>query len=51
MQGLPADTFKALSSGGLSDPAAVSRGPGTALRATAIGIAAALLGHFWETIC
>jgi biopolymer transport protein ExbB len=38
------DTFNALSSGGVSDPAAVSRGIGTALRATAIGIAAALLG-------
>jgi biopolymer transport protein ExbB len=38
------DTFNALSSGGVTDPAAVSRGIGTALRATAIGIAAALLG-------
>jgi biopolymer transport protein ExbB len=38
------DTFNALSSGGVSDPAAVSRGIGTALRATAIGIAAALRG-------
>jgi len=38
------DTFNALSAGGISDPAAVSRGIGTALRATAIGIAAALAG-------
>ncbi len=38
------DTFNALSAGGISDPAAVSRGIGTALHATAIGIAAALAG-------
>jgi biopolymer transport protein ExbB len=44
------DTFNALSSGGVSDPAAVSRGIGTALRATAIGIAAALLGLLGNNI-
>jgi biopolymer transport protein ExbB len=38
------DTFNALSAGGISDPAAVSRGISTALRATALGISAALLG-------
>lgn len=38
------DTFNALSAGGISDPGAVSRGIGTALRATAIGIAVALCG-------
>jgi biopolymer transport protein ExbB len=37
-------TFEALSSGGISDPAAVSRGIATALMATAIGIGTALYG-------
>lgn len=36
------DTFNALSSGGISDPAAVSRGIAAALIATAIGIGTAL---------
>jgi biopolymer transport protein ExbB len=38
------ETFTALAQGGVSDPAEVSRGIGTALIATAIGIATALLG-------
>ncbi len=38
------DTFNALSSGGISDPAAVSRGIASALAATAIGIGTALFG-------
>lgn len=38
------DTFNALSAGGISDPAAVSRGIGAALLATAIGIGTALFG-------
>ena len=38
------DTFNALSAGGISDPGAVSRGIGTALTATAIGIGTALYG-------
>jgi biopolymer transport protein ExbB len=37
-------TFTALSDGGVSDPAEVSRGIGLALTATAIGIAVALVG-------
>jgi biopolymer transport protein ExbB len=37
-------TFTALSQGGVSDPAEVSRGIGLALAATAVGIATALLG-------
>ncbi|HEX4153739.1 MAG TPA: MotA/TolQ/ExbB proton channel family protein [Steroidobacteraceae bacterium] len=37
-------TFTALSQGGISDPAEVSRGIGLALTATAVGIATALLG-------
>ena len=37
-------TFTALAAGGVSDPAEVSRGIGTALLATAIGIATALYG-------
>jgi biopolymer transport protein ExbB len=37
-------TFSALSAGGISDPTAVSRGIGTALQATALGIGTALLG-------
>lgn len=38
------DTFNALSAGGISDPAAVSRGIASALLATAIGIGTALYG-------
>ncbi|QHI97643.1 hypothetical protein GT347_06350 [Xylophilus rhododendri] len=38
------DTFHALSAGGVSDPSAVSRGIGSALFATAIGIGTALYG-------
>jgi biopolymer transport protein ExbB len=38
------ETFNALAAGGVSDPAAVSRGIGTALLATAVGIMTALLG-------
>lgn len=38
------ETFNALAASGVSDPAAVSRGIGTALIATAVGIATALLG-------
>ena len=38
------DTFQALASSGISDPGAVSRGIGTALFATALGIAIALVG-------
>ena len=38
------DTFNALSAGGISDPAAVSRGIAGALLATAIGIGTALYG-------
>jgi biopolymer transport protein ExbB len=38
------DTFNALSSGGISDPAAVSRGIAAALIATAVGIFTALFG-------
>ena len=38
------DTFEALSAGGISDPAAVSRGIAAALLATAIGIGTALAG-------
>jgi biopolymer transport protein ExbB len=38
------ETFNALAAGGVSDPTAVSRGIGTALLATAVGIATALLG-------
>jgi biopolymer transport protein ExbB len=38
------ETFNALAAGGVSDPGAVSRGIGTALIATAVGIATALLG-------
>jgi biopolymer transport protein ExbB len=38
------DTFHALSAGGISDPGAVSRGIGSALFATAIGIGTALYG-------
>jgi biopolymer transport protein ExbB len=37
-------TFTALSEGGVSDPAEVSRGIGLALTATAVGIAVALVG-------
>lgn len=38
------DTFLALSQSGMSDPAAVSAGIGTALYATALGISIALIG-------
>jgi biopolymer transport protein ExbB len=38
------ETFTALSQGGVSDPAEVSRGIGLALTATAVGIAVALIG-------
>ncbi len=38
------ETFSALASSGISDPAAVSRGIGTALYATALGISVALYG-------
>ena len=38
------DTFNALSSGGISDPASVSRGIAAALLATAVGILTALYG-------
>ena len=38
------DTFQALATSGVSDPGAVSRGIGTALFATALGIAIALVG-------
>jgi biopolymer transport protein ExbB len=38
------EMFNALAAGGVSDPAAISRGIGTALVATAIGIATALRG-------
>jgi biopolymer transport protein ExbB len=37
-------TFESLSAGGISDPAAVSRGIGSALQATALGIGTALYG-------
>ena len=38
------DTFRALAQAGVSDPGEVSRGIGTALYATALGIAIALVG-------
>jgi biopolymer transport protein ExbB len=38
------ETFSALAQSGISDPAAVSRGIGTALYATALGISVALYG-------
>jgi len=44
------ETFTALAQGGVSDPGEVSRGIGTALVATAIGIATALLGLFGTSI-
>jgi biopolymer transport protein ExbB len=44
------DTFDALSAGGISDPTLVSRGIASALRATAIGITAALLGLLGNNI-
>lgn len=43
-------TFTALSEGGVSDPAEVSRGIGLALAATAIGIAVALVGLVGHSI-
>ncbi|HYS68076.1 MAG TPA: MotA/TolQ/ExbB proton channel family protein [Paraburkholderia sp.] len=44
------DTFNALSAGGISDPGAVSRGIGSALFATAIGIGTALYGLLGHNI-
>src|SRR5579863_8874034 len=44
------ETFNALAAGGVSDPTAVSRGIGTALIATALGIATALLGLFGNNV-
>ncbi|WP_106476211.1 MotA/TolQ/ExbB proton channel family protein [Phytohalomonas tamaricis] len=49
------DTFKVLAEAGVSDPGEVSRGIGTALYATALGIAVALMGmvfhnHFQDRI-
>jgi biopolymer transport protein ExbB len=44
------ETFTALAQGGVSDPGEVSRGIGTALIATAIGIATALLGLFGNNV-
>ena len=44
------DTFSALSAGGISDPAAVSRGISAALLATAIGIGTALFGLLGHNI-
>ncbi len=44
------ETFTAFAQGGVSDPGEVSRGIGTALVATAIGIATALLGLFGTSI-
>ena len=44
------DTFNALSSGGISDPAAVSRGIAAALLATAVGIFTALYGLLGHNI-
>jgi len=43
-------TFTALAQGGVSDPGEVSRGIGTALIATAVGIATALLGLLGHNI-
>ena len=41
------DTFKALAVAGVSDPGQVSQGIGTALYATALGIAIAVIGMFF----
>ncbi|NNB30192.1 MotA/TolQ/ExbB proton channel family protein [Pseudomonas fragi] len=43
------DTFKALAEAGVSDPGEVSRGIGTALYATALGIAIALVGMVFNS--
>ena len=44
------DTFTALAQSGVSDPGAVSRGIGTALFATALGIAIALIGLIFNNL-
>ena len=44
------DTFAALAQSGISDPASVSRGIGTALFATALGIAIALIGLVFNNL-
>ncbi len=44
------ETFSALAQSGISDPAAVSRGIGTALFATALGIAIALFGLVFNNL-
>lgn len=44
------DTFTALAQSGVSDPGAVSRGIGTALFATALGIAIALFGLIFNNL-
>ena len=43
------DTFKALAEAGVSDPGEVSRGIGTALYATALGISIALVGMVFNS--
>jgi biopolymer transport protein ExbB len=43
------DTFKALAEAGVSDPGEVSRGIGTALYATALGISIALIGMVFNS--
>jgi len=44
------DTFSALAQSGVSDPAQVSRGIGTALYATALGISVALYGLLFHNV-
>jgi len=44
------DTFTALAAAGVSDPSAVSRGIGTALYATALGISVALYGLLFHNL-